>query len=118
DIPIIGICLGFELIAHLLGAKLSKLPVRRINNIKIFPVQKDVILEGMASPRVYQGHVWRVTDLPPELICLAASKDGIEIVKHKKKPIYGLQFHPEKDRHNNDGPAIFHNIVAQLSSKR
>lgn len=118
DTPIIGICLGFELIAHLMGASLSKLPVRRINNIKIFPVQKDIILEEIASPRVYQGHIWRVTNLPPELMCLAASKDGVEIVKHKRKPIYGLQFHPEKDRHNNDGPKIFHNIVEQLKLKK
>jgi GMP synthase (glutamine-hydrolysing) len=93
--PVIGICLGFELIAHVFGSHLHLLSGRRKGVITLIPTGKGPLSIPVAV-RVYENHNWSVRTLKSPLIALATSKDGIEILKHRRKPIYGMQFHPEK----------------------
>ena len=81
--PVIGICLGCEIVGYAFGAKLEKLPHRERGMIDV-----------NGTPQ-YESHCWVVKNLPPELELLATSKDGIEIIRHKSLPVVGLQFHPE-----------------------
>ncbi len=112
--PIIGICLGAQLIAHTYGARLTKLPKRVKGIVKIFGVRQNPFNYFYHGERVFASHEWRITDLPHELECLAASGDGVEMFRHVKKPIYGLQFHPERRLERNSGPRIFRQIVSEL----
>jgi GMP synthase (glutamine-hydrolysing) len=93
--PIIGICLGFELIAHVFGSHLHFLNERRRGEVTLIPtgVSKLQIPE---SVEVYENHNWSVIKLRRPLRPIAYSKDGVEFFKHSRKPIYGIQFHPEE----------------------
>ncbi len=98
-IPILGVCLGHQLIGYMYGAKirhartikhgkLSK--IRIINDSKLF---RDV-------PRtitVMRYHSLVIDDVPPCLRVLAVSEDDQEImaIEHVKYEIFGVQFHPE-----------------------
>lgn len=59
----------------------------------------------------WENHRWVVEKLGPDLIGLARSKLGYEIIRHSTKPIYGFQFHPEMLTKETKGAVIFNNLV-------
>lgn len=111
--PIIGICLGFELIAHAYGTQLYKMDSRREGNQEIKATNEGQIIVPEGSASVYQGHRWHVRSLARPLIALAESEDGVEMLRHESRDIYGVQFHPEVHE-GNDGQAIFQKMVRQI----
>ena len=108
---IFGICFGFEVIACAFGAKLKLLQnkERGIVNIKI--IKTDKIFSKIPNFQVYEGHRWVIERVAGDLIALARSKDGIEAIKHKNRPIYAVQFHPEMFVDKTCGDAIFYNFL-------
>lgn len=115
NIPLLGICLGFELIAYAFGGKLKELPQKEKGVLEIEVIKDDQVLKNIKKIEVYESHRWVAEDLPQELIPLAKSKDGIEIIKHITRFIYGFQFHPEIVEDKED-LKIFNNIL-ELASK-
>ena len=111
NVPVIGICFGAQLIAFEFGARLSLLPEKVKGIVHIFGINKNPFNIRYHGEKVFASHRWRITDLPEELIGLAASGDGIEIFKHRTRPLYGLQFHPERRAERNNGARIFRQIV-------
>jgi anthranilate/para-aminobenzoate synthase component II len=109
--PIIGICLGFELIAHIYGSHLHLLNTRRKGEIGLSST-KFGKLSVPDSVLVYESHNWSVPKLKRPLKAVAYSDDGIEIFKHSRKPIYGMQFHPEES--SSGGMIIFNEILESL----
>jgi len=93
--PILGICLGFELICHAFNEELVFHDKRIAGVTEITFNSKDKIFKDLASPlKVYESHRWSIPRTE-YLKTLATSNTGVEIVKHPTKKIYGLQFHPE-----------------------
>jgi GMP synthase (glutamine-hydrolysing) len=116
NVPIVGICLGFELIAFAYGSEIEMLEsrIKGLVNIHILDKSAPVFKDVPEYVRAYGNHLYSVTALSPELISLAESEHGIEIIKHREKPIYGFQFHPEIDGHISDGDNIFKNLIKCL----
>ena len=115
NIPLLGICLGFELIVYAFGGRLKELPEKEKGEIEIKIINNNTVLKNITSLKVYESHRWIAESLPKELIPLAKSKDGIEIVKHITRFIYGFQFHPEIIV-DKKGLKIFENLL-ELASK-
>jgi GMP synthase (glutamine-hydrolysing) len=113
-IPLIGICLGAELLAYAFGSKLERLSKKELGILKIDVIKKDNTFVDLNTLDVYESHKWSITELGADLIGLAKSKDGFEIIKHKNLPFYGLQFHPEMVVDENNGKVIFTNILQEL----
>lgn len=95
--PILGICLGCELIAYAFESELEKLQEREKELVELEVLDPDSIASLFSKIKVHESHRWYIKELGTKLKALAKSKDGIEIIKHKDLPIYGLQFHPELD---------------------
>jgi len=115
QIPVIGICLGAQLIAKLYDAELSlinKSGRRKRGYKKVWKVKRVPLELNHHAARVWASQKWRISELPPDLETWCVSKDGVEVFKHTTKPIYGLQFHPEYQNGDNDGRRIFNKIVA------
>jgi GMP synthase-like glutamine amidotransferase len=112
--PIIGICLGFELIAKAFGSNLACMPKNEKNELSVSIVADDPIFEGIDKLVVYENHQWKVDVVSNVLLPLATSTDGIEIIRHKTKPQYGFQFHPEESTEDNCGIKLFENIFSLL----
>ncbi len=96
--PMLGICLGFELINFAFDEELVRLNARESGTlpIELLDAASGDALFG-TFPRaftVYESHRWIVAQ-NKFLLPLARSKDGIEAVKHPQRMIYGVQFHPE-----------------------
>lgn len=115
DRPILGICLGFELICYAYGCQLHELAEKIEGAGQVTPTGEGAkIFQGTDPIRVFEGHRWNVEDVPKELVVLARSDSGIEAVRHRLKPMYGLQFHPEDFRYGSDGKMVFQNIIDML----
>lgn len=91
--------------------KPSKLP--EFGKIDLMIVEtSDPLFEGVPTQSiVWESHNDEVTVLPKDFLLLAESENcKIQAMKHKKKPFYGLQFHPEVE-HTEYGELIFKNFV-------
>ena len=104
--PVVGICLGCQLIAKAFGGSLSKLD-EKINGIC------DIEFSGKKH-KVYESHKYVIHDLPPELSVIGHSDTGPEIIRHQTKPILGFQFHPEVYPRKSDGKTLFWKIMKDI----
>ncbi|MEJ2112920.1 MAG: gamma-glutamyl-gamma-aminobutyrate hydrolase family protein [Flavobacteriaceae bacterium] len=112
-VPIFGICEGFQVIgaAYNSDFRILKNYRKGINNVRI--LIDDPIFKGLKKMqlRVFEYHHIAIKHLNDELIPLAVSEDGIEVMRHNNKLIYGSQFHPEELQDGNFGHALLHNFL-------
>lgn len=95
-IPVLGICLGAEIICEAYNGKLEELPEKHKGIIKL--KIKDNKLKSLLDSdeiEVTEGHQIVIKNLPEGFVSCASSEHGIEILRHANKPIIGFQFHPE-----------------------
>lgn len=96
NIPIIGICLGLEIITVAFNGELQELPEEHRGLIKLQIINSDLEKAlGSSTLEVTESHRISIKQMPHHFISYAQSEHGIEIIKHKDKPIIGFQFHPE-----------------------
>jgi len=108
--PILGICLGFQIICNAYSSVIRK--TRREDGIRRIKIknQDNLFNNCPKIMRVSEHHEFFVEKVGKELEVLAVSKNGIEAVKHRTKPIYGVQFHPEV-RKDNQGYKALENFL-------
>lgn len=99
DVPVMGFCLGHEILAVAYLGQIKRLADFHSKKecIRILH-SDDPIFEGLKEKEIklQKRHHYCVTKLPECFICLAESETcRYEIIKHKDKPIYGFQGHPE-----------------------
>ncbi len=99
DVPVLGFCLGHEIIAVAHRGRIKKLPEYH-GKKEIVRIEKleDPIFNGINKNEValVKKHSFYVSELPDTFEVLATSDTcTTEIIKHKNKPIYGFQSHPE-----------------------
>lgn len=111
NIPLLGICLGFELISDAFGVRPMR-HSRRVMGVKKINIRHtDDIFHTLSRPLVYENHTYRTEAVPDSFELLADSDAGIEAMKHKTKIIYGVQFHPEVYPNRTDGLIILSNFI-------
>lgn len=99
NIPILGICLGHQCIGEALGGTVGYAKTLFHGRQSKITHTGEGIFSGIASPvKVARYHSLAVLreNLPSCLEILARTDDGeIMAMRHKKYPVFGLQFHPE-----------------------
>ncbi len=102
DLPIVGICLGAQLIAAALGGEVSKMDAPEIgwHNVKLaFPGTTDALLAGQAWDCMqFHLHGQQVTKLPPEGVPLAGSLACSNQAFRVGMTTYAFQYHFEWNR--------------------
>ena len=98
-IPLLGVCLGHQVIAQAMGGDIIRAPVPMHGKVSEIHHRGTDLFENIPDPfpatRYHSLTVARET-LPDCLNVTAASDDGlIMVIAHKELPLYGVQFHPE-----------------------
>ena len=97
--PILGVCLGHQALAAALGGVVG--PAQRLMHGKSSPVFHDArtLYAGLPNPfEAGRYHSLAVSEdaLPEELMVSSYTSDGeIMGVRHRTRPVEGVQFHPE-----------------------
>ncbi len=99
ELPILGVCLGHQAIAHVFGGRVIRAP--QVMHGKTSPIEHDTktIFEGIPSPfqaTRYHSLIVDPQNLPPCLEISARAASGeIMGLRHRHLPAEGVQFHPE-----------------------
>ena len=95
--PMLGICYGHQLIAHLLGGTIGFMRVDQTKRTGFYTINVSANrLWPQESVSLLMSHREMITILPQQLENIASSKEcPCEGFQHKTKPIWGLQSHPE-----------------------
>lgn len=111
ECPILGICLGHQIIAQVYGGKIGSAGIESYAKNTINILDENDIFQGLGKTMdVWTSHKDEVKTLPSGFKLLATSNIcEIEAMKHTKKPVYGIQFHPEV-HHTEKGHLIFENF--------
>lgn len=109
---ILGICLGHQCIAHVFGGKIAKLKSPMQGKSSLLKFKKNELFKGVKKdPSICLYHSLYVEKMPKNCKILARSRENfIMALKHKKYPIYGLQFHPEAVL-SEEGKTILKNFM-------
>ncbi len=107
-IPIMGICFGHQLIGMLFGAYPSRMREDRDwQEIEIL-IDDEILDKLPTSFSMMEDHCESIS-IPPGFDLLATSDACVnEMMRHQKKLVYGVQFHPEVS--GNSGMILFQNF--------
>ena len=115
--PVLGICYGHQIIGSAFNAPMRDLGQMLRGYEKIDIVKKHPLFEGLPSEIVVaESHRQELTKIPEGFQHLAQSTTSkVEAMVHRSKPIYGVQFHPERsnDEHPH-GRIILQNLLKQI----
>jgi len=99
--PILGVCYGHQALNRVLGGKavLRKGPKGEFGWSKIQLVERAPLFAGLPDEFwSFSSHYEEVATLPKGMRLLAKSEDcEIQACRLEDLPVYGIQFHPEKD---------------------
>ncbi len=112
NIPVLGLCYGHQLIAQIVKGKVEPAVCKEYGIAEV-SVDKPVgLLHGLGKKEtVWMSHGDTVLELPSDFETLAHTFScPIAAYRHKKKPIYGLQWHPEVI-HTKNGDQMLNNFV-------
>jgi anthranilate synthase component 2 len=99
SLPILGVCLGHQAIGQAFGGKVIR--AKTLMHGKTSPIHHkgEGVFKGMKNPFTaarYHSLAVLAEPLPEALEVMAWTEDGeIMGLRHKTRPIHGVQFHPE-----------------------
>ncbi len=112
--PVLGVCLGHQVIGALHGAKIERAPVPMHGKTSRIEHDARGLFTNVSNPfEAGRYHSLMVVEstLPPELIVTARSDDGVVMgLRHAELPLEGVQFHPESIL-TPDGEMILKNFL-------
>lgn len=111
-LPVLGICYGHQLLAHVNGAEIKGGAVCEYGNASL-AVRKEVpLFEGLGDDEtVWMSHGDTVIKLPYGFEIIGSTSDcEAAAVANVKKKLYGIQFHPEVT-HTPNGMKILANFL-------
>lgn len=112
--PVLGICYGMQLIAHISGARVARAGRREYGRAELSVLTADPLFVGFdvgERTPVWMSHGDHI-DAPPDgyVITATSSANPISAFRHATRPIYGVQFHPEV-AHTVRGSEIIENFL-------
>lgn len=119
--PLLGVCLGHQVIAHALGARVGEAPEPLHGRTSPVEHTGDALFAGIPSgfdAMRYHSLAVERASLPAELEVTATSSEGVVMaLRHRSAPVVGVQFHPESVL-TPHGRALLENWLTEVGARR
>ncbi|MCH3988235.1 MAG: glutamine-hydrolyzing GMP synthase [Lachnospiraceae bacterium] len=117
-IPILGICYGSQLMAHLLGGRVATAPVSEYGHTELTltgnAASSKLFKDVVKTSTVWMSHTDRIESVPEDFAVTASTANcPIAAFENADRKLYAVQFHPEV-MHTVEGPKIFHNFLYDI----
>ncbi len=118
-VPVLGICYGMQLTAHLLGGTVEGSAQREYGRAEVEIGARSDLFAGCGSREtVWMSHGDRVRSAPPGFAAIATTPNaGVVGFHDPERRIYGIQFHPEVS-HTVSGGQILRNFLYGICGAR
>ncbi|MHC4608471.1 MAG: glutamine-hydrolyzing carbamoyl-phosphate synthase small subunit [Planctomycetota bacterium] len=117
DVPLFGICLGHQILSLALGAKTFKLPFGHhgVNH----PVRREETGEVEITS---QNHGFAVSEeslkkLGVEVTHINLNDRTVEGMRHKSRPVFSVQYHPEASPGPHDSRYLFDRFLELMEGR-
>ncbi len=119
-IPVLGICYGMQLVAHMEGAVVER-GRREYGRAELTVEEPDELFDGFEAGEVttvWSSHGDHVNAPPPEYATLASTPAlPVAAFRARDREVYGVQFHPEV-AHTPRGEEILSNFLFRICGCR
>jgi GMP synthase (glutamine-hydrolysing) len=116
-VPVLGVCFGHQMMAHAFGSEVVRDGAHVLGMVKTEVLADDPLFGGLPKELMLLESRWEIVkSLPPgfELVAKSATSK-IATMKHRSRPLYGVQFHPERfTKESPDGNTVVGNFVRLL----
>jgi len=118
-VPVLGICYGMQLACQILGGDVRAARSREYGRVRLRVHRPVAIFAHVPQDIiVWMSHGDVVTEIGPEFESLAATDAcPIAAVRHRTRPVFGVQFHPEVT-HTPNGEQMLRNFVYNICGCR
>jgi len=115
-IPVLGICYGLQLMAHLLGGRVVPAAKREYGFARLKILDRSGLFKGIRDgSQVWMSHGDRVEKLPPGFVLTARTANTqVAAIESPGHGFFGVQFHPEVI-HTREGKKILGNYLFNLA---
>ena len=113
DIPILGICYGYQLMVKAYGGDVGRVDRKEYGRSEVRVIEDGGLFDGMAGEDLvcWMSHSDSATRIPGSMKVLASSEGSpFAAVRLSGAPQFGVQFHPEVS-HTQRGQAMLSNFV-------
>jgi GMP synthase (glutamine-hydrolysing) len=111
-VPILGICYGAQLIAHLLGGSIGTAPTSEYGRTEVITDDRNGILKGVDEKTIaWMSHTDFISKVPEGFIITAHTVNcPVAAMEDRERGFYAVQFHPEVN-HTVQGFTVIKNFV-------
>ncbi len=117
EVPVLGICYGLQLMAHLLGGRVSPSKKREYGFASLEVKDSSTLLAGLSrSGQVWMSHGDKVEEIPPGFVISGETANcKTAVIENRKDKCFGVQFHPEVI-HSKEGLKVISNFLFKVSA--
>lgn len=119
-VPVLGICYGMQLMAHLMGGTIERGEQREYGRATVsMDATQSGLLKGMKAESVcWMSHTFQVTRPPQGFSVIAHTVNcPVAAMADEERGLYGVQFHPEVT-HSEEGMTLLRNFLMEICSAR
>ncbi|RMF74831.1 MAG: glutamine-hydrolyzing GMP synthase [Planctomycetota bacterium] len=119
DVPVLGICYGMQIACRTLGGKVSPAAAREYGRVRLSVARPDGVLAHLPpETAVWMSHGDQVESVGDAFESLASTPHcPAAAVRHRERPVFGVQFHPEVT-HTPLGGRIIRNFLYDVCGCR
>jgi GMP synthase (glutamine-hydrolysing) len=116
-VPVLGICYGMHLIAHLLGGEVTATDRREYGRASLQVERGEGLFSGFdhgEATQVWMSHGDELPGPPPGFQVLATTESSVAAIWSPDRDIWAVQFHPEV-AHTTRGDEILRNFLFEIA---
>jgi len=118
-IPVLGLCYGAQLMAHVLGGKVARAAVREYGKTEVTVDNTSELFQDVSSQTsCWMSHFDYIAQMAPGFRSIASTANcPVAAAECVEKKLYAIQFHPEV-LHTPEGSKMLYNFVRNICGCR